>query len=90
VIILRHIGSIVILFQYVIVIVIDLYRRYEIHYRENKNHRQILIQKNKKKHIVMCVWCLCIACASHQVLNFSPDQQILGTHTEELELKVLD
>jgi hypothetical protein len=38
----------------------------------------------------MCVWCLCIACAAHQVLEFSPDQQILGTYTEELELRVLD
>jgi hypothetical protein len=38
----------------------------------------------------MCVWCLCIACALHQVLDFSLDQQILVTHTEELELRVLD
>jgi hypothetical protein len=37
----------------------------------------------------MYVWCLCIARAPHQVLNFSSDQQILGTHTEELELRVL-
>ena len=37
----------------------------------------------------MCVWCLCIACAPHQVLNFSIAQQILGTHTEELELRLL-
>ena len=44
----------------------------------------------KKKHIGMCVWCLCIACAPHQVLDFSSDQQILGTHIEELELRVLD
>jgi hypothetical protein len=33
---------------------------------------------------------LCIACAPHQVLDFSPDQQILGTHTEELDLRVLN
>jgi hypothetical protein len=38
----------------------------------------------------MFVWCLYIACVPHQVLNFSHDQQILGTHTEELELRVLD
>jgi hypothetical protein len=38
----------------------------------------------------MCVWCLCIVCAPHQVLDFSPDKQILGTHIEELELRVLD
>jgi hypothetical protein len=38
----------------------------------------------------MCVWCLCIAYAPHQVLNFSHAQQILGTHTEELELRVQD
>jgi hypothetical protein len=38
----------------------------------------------------MCVRCLCIACALHQVLDFSPDQQILETHIEELELRVLD
>jgi hypothetical protein len=44
----------------------------------------------KKKHTGMCVWCLCIACAPHQVLDFSSDQQILGTHIEELELRVLD
>jgi hypothetical protein len=43
----------------------------------------------KKKHTGMCVWCLCIACAPHQVLDFSSDQQILGTHIEELELRVL-
>jgi hypothetical protein len=29
------------------------------------------------KHIGMCVRCLCIACAPNQVLDFSPDQQIL-------------
>jgi hypothetical protein len=23
----------------------------------------------------MCAWCLCIACAPRQVLDFSPDQQ---------------
>jgi hypothetical protein len=40
--------------------------------------------------ISMCVWCLCIACASHQVLDFSPGQQILKTHIEELELRFLD
>jgi hypothetical protein len=80
VIVLRHVGSIVILFQSVIVIVIGLYKRYEIHYRENKNGKQILIHK-AKKHTSMCVWCLCIACAPHQVLNFSPDQQNLGTYT---------
>jgi hypothetical protein len=79
----------VILFQSVIVIVIGLYKRHEIHYRENKNDKQILIHK-AKKHIGMCVWCLYIACAPHQVLKFSPDQRILGTHTEELELRVLD
>jgi hypothetical protein len=33
---------------------------------------------------------LCIAYAPHQVLDFSSDQQILGTHIEELELRVLD
>jgi hypothetical protein len=33
----------------------------------------------------MCVWCSCIACAPHQVLNFFSDQQVLGTHTEKLE-----
>jgi hypothetical protein len=40
--------------------------------------------------ISMYVWCLCIACAPHQVLDFSPDEQILNTHREELELRVLD
>jgi hypothetical protein len=44
----------------------------------------------QKKHTGICVRCLCIACAPHQVLDFSPDQQILGTHIEELELRVLD
>jgi hypothetical protein len=39
VIVLRHVGSIVILFQSVIVIVIDLYKIYEIHYRENKSDK---------------------------------------------------
>jgi hypothetical protein len=43
-----------------------------------------------RKYTGMCVWCLCIACAPHQVLNVYSDQQILGTHTEELELRVLD
>jgi hypothetical protein len=64
VIVLRHVGSIVILFQsvIVIVIVIGLYKRYEIHYRENKNDKQILIHK-AKRHTGMCFWCLCIACA---------------------------
>jgi hypothetical protein len=40
--------------------------------------------------ISMCVWCLCIACAPHQVLDFSRDQQILKTHIVELVLRVLD
>jgi hypothetical protein len=44
----------------------------------------------QKKHTGMCVRCLCIACVLHQVLDFSPNQQILGTHIEELELRVLD
>jgi hypothetical protein len=70
--------------------VIDLYKIYEIHYRENKSGKQILIHKAKKNIPVCVCGVLCIACAPHQVLNFSPSQQILGTHTEELELRVLD
>jgi hypothetical protein len=32
------------------------------------------------------VYCMCTS----QVLNFSPDKQILGTYIKELELRVLD
>jgi hypothetical protein len=41
VIVLRHVGRVVIFFQsiIVIVIVIGLYKRYEIHQRENKNDK---------------------------------------------------
>jgi hypothetical protein len=38
----------------------------------------------------MCVLCLCIVCAPQQVLDFSPDQQILGTYIEEREPRVLN
>jgi hypothetical protein len=48
------------------------------------------LSTKQKNHTGMCVLCLCIACAPHQVLDFSPDQQILGTHIEELVLSVLD
>jgi hypothetical protein len=48
------------------------------------------LSTKQEKHIGMYVWCLCIACAPHQVLDFSPDKQILGTHIKELELRVLD
>jgi hypothetical protein len=55
VIVLRHVGSVMILFQSVIVIVIDLYKIYEIHYRENKRGKQILIHKAKKTYRSVCV-----------------------------------
>jgi hypothetical protein len=59
VIVLKHVGSIVILFQSVILIVIDLYKIYEIHYRENKSDKQILIHK-AKKNISGCVCGVCV------------------------------
>jgi hypothetical protein len=31
------------------------------------------LSTKQKKYTGMCVWCLCIICAPHQVLNFSPD-----------------
>jgi hypothetical protein len=69
-----------ILFQSVIVIVIGLYKIYGV----------LIPGGYLSIAISMCVLCLCIACASHQALDFSPDQQILKTHIEELELRVLD
>jgi hypothetical protein len=35
------------------------------------------LSTKQKTYWYMCVWCLYIACAPHQVLNFSPDQQTL-------------
>jgi hypothetical protein len=56
VIVLRHVGCIVILFQSVIMI--DLYKIYEVHYRENKSGKQILI--HKAKNISVCVCGICV------------------------------
>jgi hypothetical protein len=70
VIILRHVGSIVILFQSVIVIVIGLYKRYEIHYRENKNADKYLSTKQKTYRYLCLVFVYCI-CTSPSVELFS-------------------
>jgi hypothetical protein len=88
VIVFKHVGRIMILFWSVIEIVISLQNIWDTLAR--KQEWQINIYPQSKKHTGTCVRCLCIACAPHQVLDFSPDQQILGTHIEELELRVLD
>jgi hypothetical protein len=69
VIVLRHVGSIVILLQSVIVI--DLYKIYEIHYRENKSGKQILIHKAKKTYQYVCVVFVYCMCTSPSVELFS-------------------
>jgi hypothetical protein len=70
-IVLRLVGSIVILFQSVIVIVIDLYKIYEIHYRENKSGKQILIHKVKITYRYVCVVLVYCMCTSPSVELFS-------------------
>jgi hypothetical protein len=70
-IVLRLVGSIVILFQSVRVIVIDLYKIYEIHYRENKSGKQILIHKVKITYRYVCVVLVYCMCTSPSVELFS-------------------
>jgi hypothetical protein len=68
VIVLKHVGRIVILFQSVIVIVI--YTKYMRYISENTKRTNKYLS-TKQKNIGICVRCLCIACAPHQVLIFS-------------------
>jgi hypothetical protein len=58
VIVLRHVGRIMVLFQSVIVIVIGLYKRYELHLQEIRTTNKYL--STKQKNIPVCVFGVCV------------------------------